>query len=125
MPLGVRDLIHQAREIVQDTGMADDFVGDRHSDAKLIRYLNTALTDAYRLRPDLFYPGAFDRDNLPEFLVADIAANTVWPIDILYWSPFVDYVAGYVGLGDDEYAQDGRAVALLNRFSQKLMSKGA
>ena len=57
MALGVGDLITQAREIIQDTGMEFDGEGDRHSDAKLIRYLNTALADAYRLRPDLFFPG--------------------------------------------------------------------
>ena len=125
MPLGVGDLILQAREVIQDTGMEFDGEGDRHTDAKLIRYLNTALTDAYRFRPDLFFPGVFDRSTLVEFTVADIAANTAWPLDRTYWSPFVDYVAGYVGLGDDEFAQDGRATALLNRFSQKLMAKGA
>ena len=124
MALGVGDLIHQVREVIQDTGMEFDYDGDRHTDAKLIRYLNTALSDALRLRPDLFYPDVFDRSALVQFTEADIVANTAWPLDATYWSPFVDYVAGYVGLGDDEFAQDGRAVTLLNRFSQKLMAKG-
>ena len=122
MALGVGDLIHQAREIVQDTGMEFDYVGDRHTDAKMIRYLNTALTEAYRLRPDLFYPDVYDR-TIPEFTDADIGANTAWPVDPTYWGAFVDYVAGYIGLGDDEFATGDRAVALLNRFSQKLVGR--
>jgi len=125
MALGVGDLITQAREIIQDTGMEFDGEGDRHSDDKLIRYLNTALTDAYRLRPDLFFPGVFDRASLVQYVVQDITDNTPWGVDITYFTAFAEYVAGYVGLGDDEFAVDGRAVSLLNRFSQKLLAKGA
>lgn len=124
MAFTVKDLIYQARELVQDVGIEFDYTEDRHTDEKLIRYLNTALADAYRLRPDLFFPGVYDRSTLPVFTVADIAAATPLGFDDTFFSPFVDYVAGYVGLGDDEFAVDGRAVALLNRFSQKLLAKG-
>lgn len=124
MPFGIGDLINQAREIIQDTGMEGDYDGDRHTDTKLIRYLNTAVADSYRLRPDIFFPGVINR-NIPSFVVADIAANTEFPIDQTFFSAYVDYVAGYVALGDDEFAQDGRAVSLLNRFSQKLVARGA
>ncbi len=125
MALTVKDLIYQAREVVQDLGMEYDFSDpDRHSDEKLIRYLNTALADCYRLRPDLFFPLAQDRQPV-QFTTDDITNSTPWPLEPGYWSAFVDYVAGYVGLGDDEFAQEGRAVTLLNRFSQKLLAKGA
>jgi len=124
MAFTVKDLIYQARELVQDVGLDFDYIEDRHTDAKMIRYLNTALADAYRLRPDLFFPGVFDRATLPVFTVADIAAETALGFDDTFFSAFVDYVAGYIGLGDDEFAVDGRAVALLNRFSQKLLAKG-
>ena len=125
MPFTVQDAIYQAREIVQDTGMEFDYAEDRHTDEKLIRYLNTAMATAYRLRPDLFFPGVFDRGTLPVFTVPDIVAATPLGIDDTYFSAFVEYVAGYVGLGDDEFAQDGRAVALLNRFIQSLTMTGA
>ena len=121
---GIGDLIRQAREIVQDLGMEFDYSGDRHSDAKLIRYLNTAMADAFRLRPDLFYPGVHARV-IPEFTEQDLTDNTDFPLDPAFYSVFPDYVAGYCALGDDEFSQDGRAVALLNRFSQKLLAKGA
>jgi hypothetical protein len=126
MPFTVQDVIYQAREIVQDMGMESDFEDpDRHTDAKLIRYLNTALANAYRLRPDLFFPGVFDRGTLPEFVAQDIADATPLGIDDTYFSAFAEYVAGYVGLGDDEFATEGRAVALLNRFIQTLTARGA
>lgn len=125
MPFTVEDVVYQAREIVQDTGMEFDFEGDRHTDVKVIRYLNTAMANAYRLRPDLFFPGVFDRSTLPVFTEADIAAQTPLGIDDTYFSAFVDYVAGYIGLGDDEFAVEGRAVALLNRFVQTLTARGA
>ena len=124
MAFSIKDLIHQARDIVQDTGMEFDYAGDRHTDAKLIRYLNTALADAYRMRPDLFFPGVHARV-VPTFAVSDITDGTLWPFDPTYFSAFAEYIAGYVGLSDDEFAQDGRAVSLLNRFSQKLLAKGA
>lgn len=126
MAFTVEDLINQARDIVQDTGMEFDYDDpDRHTNAKMIRFLNTALADAYRVRPDLFFPGVFDRSTLPVYTVSDIDAQTPFGVDVTYFSAFVDYVAGYIGLADDEFAQDGRAVALLNRFIQKLSSKGA
>lgn len=124
MAFGVADLILQAREIIQDTGMDFDGRGDRHSDAKLIRILNTALADAYRLRADLFFPNAGDRV-VPFYTTTDITNNTLFAVEDPFFSPFVDYVAGYVALGDDEFAENSRAVSLLNRFSQKLLAKGA
>ncbi len=123
MAFTIKDLVYQAREVVQDLGMDFDYDGDRHTDAKIIRILNTALADAYRLRADLFYPN-LDRAT-PSFTEADIAAETAWPYEDAYFSSFVDYVAGYIAMGDDEFSQNERAVTLLNRFTQKLTAKGA
>lgn len=124
MSFTIKDLIEQVRDIVQDTGMDGDYVGDRHTDAKLIRFLNTALADAFRLRPDLFFPGVSSRTP-PVILEADIVAETPFVVEAPYFSAFVDYVAGYVALGDDEFSENSRATSLLNRFSQKLLAKGA
>lgn len=124
MPFTVKDAVHVAREIVQDVGMEFDYDGDRHSDAKLIRCLNMALADMFRVRADLFYPGVHARTP-PEFEVADIAAETALPIEATYFSALTDYIAGTVALGDDEFAETARATALLNRFIQKLQARGA
>ena len=124
MALGTADLIRTVREVIQDLGMEFDFDGDRHSDAKLIRYTNMALQDAFRVRPDIFdlcgYP-----DEIPSVTEADIAAEAALPIDPIYFSAIADYVAGLTALGDDEFTVDGRAVILMNRFTQRLQGRGA
>lgn len=124
MAFTVADVVKQAREFIQDLGMEFDYDGDRHTDAKLIRYLNSALADAYRVRPDLFFPGVHDRV-IPGFEVSDIAAETPIGIEDTYFTALADYVAGTVALGDDEFTEGARATALLNRFTQKLQGKGA
>ena len=72
----------------------------------------------------MFFPGVSSRVP-PQVTVSDITNDTLFFIEATYFSAFVDYVAGYVALGDDEFSENSRAVSLLNRFSQKLLSKGA
>lgn len=114
----ISDVITQAREIVQDVD------SDRHTDEKLVGYLNNAIADARRLRPDLFLPDT-SVAIITQYTAADLASPPDFPIEMTYFTAVVEYIAGFVGLGDDEFAQDNRAVALLNRFAQKLSMKGA
>jgi len=114
--------VQHVREQLQDT----DPLALRHSNAKLVRVLNLALVDARKLRPDLFLPNIFEY--VPVYFTdADLAQlpQTPIPIDPMYFTPLVDYVVGYVSMEDDEFAVGGRAVTLLNRFSQKLVGMGA
>jgi hypothetical protein len=128
MPWTIKDAIDQARDHIQDT--REDC--ERHSDAKLIRFFNSAIADARKLRPDLFLPNISDPVDL--YTVADLGdpdalptpiESTAFPLDPMYFTAVTEYVAGLVGVGDDEFAVEGRAILLLNRFSQKLISKGA
>lgn len=116
----LNDVIVQARQLVQDV-RGPQF---RHSDEKLVGYFNTAIADAFRLRPDLFMdsPGS-TWDDPPVFTASDMSAQ--FPLDRRFFSPLVEYVAGMLDMENDEFANDGRAVALLNRFGQKLLGKGA
>lgn len=119
MPRTILDAVTQARQIVQDE------LGDRHPDAKVVSYLNNAISDARRLRPDLFLP---DYLTSPQVLYteSDLTGTPPdFPIDEGYFTAVVEYIAGFIGLGDDEFAQSDRAAALLNRFTQKLVAKGA
>jgi hypothetical protein len=122
--LGTADLIRTVREVVQDLGMEFDFDGDRHSDTKLLRYTNMAFQDAFRVRPDIFNICGYPTD-IPSVDADDLTANNPIPVDPMYFSAIVDYISGLIGLGDDEFSLDGRAVTLLNRFTQKLQGKGA
>ena len=121
MPRTILDAVTQARQIVQDVD------GDRHSDDKVVGYLNNAVSDARRLRPDLFLPGYLTNPQVL-YTSADLVPALPppqFPFDEGFFTATVDYIAGFIGLGDDEFAQDGRAQGLLNRFAQKLIGKGA
>lgn len=119
----IAELIDQARRVVQDE--RTEF--QRHSDDKIISYFNNAIADARRQRPDLFL--TVSTDNLwgdwPLYTTDDITDETEFPLDLMYFSAFVEYLGGMLGIEDDEYSNDGRAAALLNRFTQKMAMKGA
>lgn len=117
----ISDVITQAREILQDVIPVGASNEPRHSDEKLIGYLNNALADARRLRPDLFLPDL----SLPTPFFTTAELGDPFPIQDIYFTAVVEYIAGFTGMGDDEFAQDGRAATLLNRFTQKLTMKGA
>lgn len=119
----IADAITQARQIVQDTREASY----RHSDEKLIGYFNSAVHDARKLRPDIFLTGSTASlwETIPLYSTTDLTDLTPFPLDPQYFTAVVDYIAGYIGMEDDEYSVDGRAAALVNRFAQKLVAKGA
>lgn len=116
MPQTISDLITTARALIKDNR---EGVTPRHSDAKLIRYLNLALSDARRLRPDLFLPSVATTD----VVYTDANLNTVFPLEYSYVTPFVEYMAAMVSLEEDEYVAEGRAQALAARFAAKLLGK--
>jgi hypothetical protein len=121
MPRTILDAVTEARQVVQDVD------GERHDDDKVVRYLNNAITDARRLRPDLFLPGYLTNPQVL-YVAGDLDPGGPppdFPIDEGFYTAVVEYIAGFIGLGDDEFAQETRAVALLNRFTQKLTAKGA
>lgn len=107
----LRDILTLARDQLQDTRAPQ-----RHSDAKLLRYLNLALSDGLRLRPDLFFPLAHDKD----FAYVEADLDEVFPVDFAYRTPFVYYIVGTTSLEDDEFVASGRGAALLAQFKQKL-----
>ena len=102
--------------------LADQVVPFRNPDSEIIDGLNMALVESRKLRPDLYLPKVYLYE-APSLTEADLASDL--PIDAMYFTPVVEYVAGWVSLEDDEFAVDGRAITLLNRFSQKMVGKGA
>lgn len=117
-------LLSQVRGILQDRKV-DSY---RYSDIDLVQALNTALTEVRRLRPDAF-AGSFTTQATPQFYEDGnpspppgyIPLSDPWPVDEMFFSPTVVYVAGYAELRDDEFTVDGRATSLLQRFAMQLM----
>lgn len=105
------DILALSRRQLQDTRTPY-----RHSDEKLIGYVNLALSEGLRLRPDLFFPNFHEADFA--YTTADLAV--AFPIEAAYTVPFIYYLVGTVSLEDDEFVADGRAAALLAQFKQKL-----
>lgn len=110
----VGDVVGRCRGILQDR----DAAHYRYSDSDLVGFLNDALLEIYRVRPDLY----FSDFAVTQFVEADVddTAKTL-PIDDRYFSPVVYFVVGSAELRDDEFTVDGRAVTLMNQFSSKLL----
>ena len=110
------DLMTDARVLLQDT--RSPF---RYREADLYTGLNAALMQARRLRPDLFL-GRFGRE---KFNYAPADSAQPFPLAPWYWEAAVEFVVGRAELREDEFTNDGRAVALLNRFRAKLLTMEA
>ena len=107
------------------TDLCRDFIQDlrtlyRCDDAVLVRFLNQALLEVKRLRPDLYISSG---GVVTTYTTGDL--DTVnFPIDETYVMPVVEFIVGMVEMTDDEFAVDSRAVAFLTVFRQALLGDG-
>lgn len=108
----ISNVITQARRQLQDTVSPY-----RHSDEELVDNFNGAMREAYRIRPDLFLGLSY---TYTTYTTSDLALD--FPLSDFLIPQFVAYITGFTELVDDEYAVDGRAMALLNRFSASLLN---
>lgn len=108
----IADLLNDARYVLQDST-----VPYRHTDDRMVKTLNSALREAFRLRPDLFLSAGFV---IPEYTTADLTSPPSFPLEEQWYTAFVDFIVGYIELSDDEFTIDGRAVAMLNMFKKQL-----
>lgn len=110
------DAIAKVRQLLQD-----ESAPYRHSDNELMGYFNSAVSEIRRLRPDLLLP------NIAQFsqeLVSETDMDKPIPIEDSYFMTLVDYAVGYASMQDDEFATDGKAVAMMTRFTTRLIGKG-
>lgn len=112
-----QNLIDEARELLQDT----DEEGYRWSTDMLRNQLNRGLQELGRLRPDAFY-STFVTDDIVIPEVGDGDLSTNFPIPMQFYNPLVAWVVGYAELIEDEFATDGRAIALVTQFKQSVVS---
>lgn len=107
----VADYVKQVRIKVQD--LVPDY---RYTDEQIVEYLNEAILESRRIRPDLWLP--LSRNPLPQYTISNMA--TAVPIDQMYRTAFVYYMAGQAQLSDQEDTEDQRAAAFIQKFAGQL-----
>ena len=112
----VGDVITAVRGIVQD-----ERTPYRYSNAAIAAYVSEAVSEARRVRPDLFLTTW--RQAITFYTAADTA--TVIPLPDFLFPQVVNYVAGRTDLREDEFSQDGRAMALIGAFGVALKGNPA
>lgn len=110
-------LLREARGILNDVVPTDG--NTRFSDDDLIAAFNDALLQARAKRPDAFIDMGL-RNPVPQYTMPD-DAETVFPIDPMYWPAFLFYIAGRSELREDTFADNGRATVLMNKFVSQLL----
>jgi hypothetical protein len=111
-------IIAEARVLLQDVLPTSGGVL-RYSDAEMFQGINAFMTEVRTKRPDLFLPIGL-RTAIPFFSTADM--NTAFPLSTSVYTAFVYYLVGRAELREDTWADDGRAVAMLNKAVSQLLS---
>lgn len=112
----IGDLIMEARTLLQDKVALPVL---RYSDDELMRTFNAAMSEVRTKRPDLFLGQL--RTPLTVYVVpGDL--NTTFPFDASIYNAVVYYLVGRTELREDTFAEDSRAVALMNKFLNQLLS---
>lgn len=107
----VQDYVTDARNL-----LLDKVVPYRYDDDSMVRGLNLALLEGFRLRPDLFLCRyATDVPRYGEVSGAEV------PIEPQFQLAFAYGIASIVLLRDEEDVQDQRAEGFRNRFEDILV----
>lgn len=108
----VSDYVTGARVLLQDK-----VAPYRYADADLTFALSLAMTEARRLRPDLFLGVAV----VPTYAANDstaVAFDQQYRVAVLY------YIVGHAQLRDEEDTQDARAAGFLAKFASHMTALG-
>lgn len=104
-------VVQTTRELLQDR-----YAPFRFSNGDLMLSINEGLSEARRMRPDLFIDSL--TTEIPFYTAANFLQNIPLPDE--YFAAFVSYVAGRTNLRDDEFSADGRAAVLILTFAEAL-----
>lgn len=113
----VQNYLDEARVLLQDTVSG----AYRYSDAELVVALNIGITEAARVRPDLFFKAL--RTSLPSYSAGSLGTSVVF--DTRHRSALLYYIVGRAQLRDQEEPNDQRATALLGKFVAQLTTAAA
>lgn len=107
----IDDVISGARGILLDR---DATV--RYSDADLVSALNMAMDTCYTVRPDAFI--SLFSSGIPHYTAASLGTSIAFPLDDIFFSPFILFVVGWAELREEEYSSEGRAATFLSASKQ-------
>lgn len=131
-----QNLITEARETLQDSRSPY-----RYPETLLVNLLNQGLQELARIRPDAFWGRFFEGDVMaPEIVSIDpdpdtdpeviaspddeqvlITAEVSVDLPMQFYNPLMFYVIGRAELVDDEFSNDGRAMALIGQFKSSVI----
>lgn len=115
----IGDLLGEARELLNDV---NPISGDpRFEDSDLVHALNDALFQLRTKRPDAFL-GFGLRKPVPQYTMPADAGQPFPVSETLFYPPCLFYVVGRSELTEDMFADDGRAVTLMNKFVSQITS---
>jgi hypothetical protein len=117
MALTISGLFGEARVLLSDTLGTPT---TRYADADLLAAFNDAMQQARIKRPDLFL-GIGLRNTIPQYVEADVSGSTAFPLDGSVYPAFLYYIVGRSELREDTFADNNRAVTLMNKFVSQLM----
>lgn len=111
----VADYIDDARTILQD--LIEPF---RYDDDSLLTALNVAMTEARRIKPELFVYNFENNGQVQAFLEVD---DTYVAIETQFRLAIAHGIVGHALERDQEDYQDQRATAFLALFTQGLVGR--
>ena len=118
-----QDVVTEARVLLQDT----DDTSYRNSNANLLAIYNRGLQAIGRVRPDACYD-LYSENSLevPELVESSPGSGqTAWTanfgLDMMFFTPLVNYIVGVAEIIDDEYSEDGRAALMLQSFKMEVI----
>lgn len=113
----VGSLLAEARGLLNDTVPISG--QSRFSDAALVEIVNEALLQVRSKRPDAWLTYGL-RKPLPRF-VMPTDAQTVLPVEDQFYSALLYYLVGRAELVEDTFADNGRAITLMQKFTGILL----
>lgn len=121
------DTVNEIRMLINDL----DLTAPRFTQTQVLDKVNTGLLEIYRYRPDAyignFQQGIISTNSPTSYVATDLGLvpATPFPLDIrLFFSPLIFYVVGMLDLTDDEFADDNRAMTVLQNFRNMLIGPG-
>jgi len=109
-------MLSDARAMLNDTVPITG--STRYTDTDLLQAFNSALFEVRAKRPDAFLAIGL-RSYVPMYDTADMAEP--FPLNQIFYPLCVNYIVGKSELREDEFAAEGRAVAMLNKFVTGLL----